>query len=170
MGKSKAFASGTRIAAILAAMAPIVVGIYQQGEESRQRQAQRRDERRHVLEKKAAADKEADVATAGALQAQLADGKEFCARLFFAAAQLPWQTVTTRTRDVVYAALQLRQAEQGQGRLTACQCSTKSLEALWQFIPPRVRSSRNGIPRVLLSRYCLDDCPLHLHLLEHLRH
>lgn len=178
------FGGGVRVAAILAAMSPVVAGIYQESQESRQRQTQRHDEEearqnqvataaKEDVNRRRNAEIEADKTTALALQDALATAQrsagsertaataqEFCSRLFFTATQLTNQNVSTRTRAILYAALRLRDPDDA-GSLRACQCSGKPGSAVWltelqQMIPP---DEKSGSDRLSLAvRSALDEC------------
>lgn len=179
------FGSNTRIVAVLAAMAPVVAGIYQQSQQERQRDEQRHAEQQALKESRAARDKEAserqralsvqaDESTAAALQKALVVAQpqerwvgsqrvvtehEFCTRLMFAASQLVNQSVTDRTRAILYAAMRLRRSDDEQ--LRVCQCSSPARIDDWfgeleQMMP----SQQEPAPKRLSAavRYARDEC------------
>ncbi|MDB5967823.1 MAG: hypothetical protein JWQ90_273 [Hydrocarboniphaga sp.] len=177
--------SSARIVAVLAAMSPVVAGIYQQSQQQRQHNEQRHTEQQTLQENKAtrlkeasdrqhALDIQADKATAESLQAALVVAQpqetlsgrqlvttepEFCTRLFFAATQLGNQAIADRTRAILYAAMRLRRTSDEQ--LRVCQCSSQARIGSWlgelqQMIPPQGNPAGDRLSSAVRS--AIDEC------------
>lgn len=162
--KSASFGSNARAVAIVAAMAPLVTGIYQESQQDRQKQSERQTAMKEAAARQQQSEIDADRNTAGALQnSLLAQDSGFCARIYFAASQLPNQRVVERTRSVLYAALSLRNAD---ARPTVCGCGKGEgfdqwLQGVAQFFPTDQSSidKLSALSRELGSACDVDDSP-----------
>lgn len=142
--KSSRFGKATRITAILAVMAPVVTGIYQEGQNAKLRRAQthtdqkkaEEDQRRFLevaRDEKQRLAEDSDRHTAKLLQERLttaqaawiADGPKkaapmFCATLSYATAQVYLETESPRTLVMLTSAFKARDEAD---RLLVCNCT-----------------------------------------------
>lgn len=119
--RSKSPWIGGRTAALLLALAPLATGVYQEGQQQRQRYAEREQARQQLEEQRLASEAEVDTKTADALQQVLLEtGDHFCSRIELAASLLKTQTISKRTSTVLIAALQLPDPASRQPRVCDC--------------------------------------------------
>ena len=132
---SKSSSIGGRNAALLLALAPLATGVYQEGQQQRQRYAEREQTRKQAEEQRLASEAEVDTKTADALQQVLLQaGDRFCSRIELAASLLKTQTVSKRTRTVLIAALQLPDPVSRQPMVCECIRGEASEQWLAEFI------------------------------------
>jgi hypothetical protein len=125
--KPKSPLIGGRTAALLLALAPLATGVYQEGQQQRQRYAERELARKEAEDRRLASEADVDTKTADALQqVLLRDGDRFCSRIDLAASLLKTQTVSKRTRTVLIAALQL--ADPASKQPMVCECIREGSE------------------------------------------
>lgn len=118
---------GGRNAALLLALAPLATGVYQEGQQQRQRYTEREQARKEAEDRRLASEADVDTKTADALQqVLLRDGDRFCSRIDLAASLLKTQTVSKRTRTVLIAALQL--ADPVSKQPMVCECIREGSE------------------------------------------
>ena len=125
--KPKSPLIGGRTAALLLALAPLATGVYQEGQQQRQRYAERELARKEAEDRRLASEADVDTKTADALQqVLLLNGDRFCSRIDLAASLLKTQTVSKRTRTVLIAALQL--ADPASKQPMVCECIREGSE------------------------------------------
>lgn len=132
---SKPWSNGTRSAALIAAMLPVAVGVFQEAQEARGRRAdhqqQQQTQREQAQQAAVKADQEAarvllsSFVDLSAAQPAAANGLRtasdaFCTRLQFAAAQLSDQKLTPQTHAVMISALKLVDRK---GDRKVCDCA-----------------------------------------------
>jgi len=157
------FGSATRITAILAAMTPVVAGIYQESQEAGQRRAQTYSDQKKIEEDRRRQAEESDKQTARLLQNALvempasSDAKQhlnvspeniFCTKLYLASEQLRAEPESPRTLAVVSAAFKLKNTE---GLLRVCACA-KDYETRESWINSFVRADMESQERDEVSQ------------------
>ena len=133
--KRKSSVMSGRNAALWLAVLPLATGIYQEGQQQRQRYAEREQARKTVEEQRLLSEAAIDEKTASALQeVVLQQDSNFCSRLYLAASLLKTQTVSERTRNVLVAALQLPGPAKRKPALCSCDLGEGPQRWLEDFI------------------------------------
>lgn len=163
--KPKTRMGGTaRAVTVVAAMSPLLAGIYQESQETRQRDSQRHAEQVARIEAKQEKEREEsqqqlrensqlDKQVADTLQKELlsveSKGPGLCNHLYFAAAQLRGQAITLRTRNVLQVGFRMRSSKDGS--LAVCGCKIQGSNELWasEFLSLVQRSPDDPLTRAV---------------------